>query len=178
MSKKRIGSELDALGLEVEVPDGMSVVRASVETWVGAADGSSGFEVSSTRVSHKMLEEDWHVPHPVVNCSMRVTQKGVPLTAEQRDRVAKWLRANGVDPRLVERGDIRLEWRDRGGHIGNQIICFTQFYVDEAGNRAFDERTCEAVRFERAVPQIVELEPDPAWEGWDSYLAHRSGESE
>lgn len=178
MSKKKIGSELDALGLEVEVPDGMAVVRASVRTWVGKPDGDSCFEVSSTKVSHGVLEENWHVPHPVVTCSIQVVQKDAPVTPEQRERVARWLSANGIDPRLVERSDIRLEWKDRGGRIGNPIICFTQFYIDETGSKTLDYRTREVLRFERAVPQTVELEPDPAWGGWDAYFGGQSGDGE
>lgn len=109
-------------------------------------------------------------PHPVVRHTITVVQKGQTLTPEQRERISTWLRANGVDPQKVARDEITVTYRMCGTRPGRKFIGFQQFYLED-GSKVHAAITNGVVKFQRHVEQSVELEPDPAWEGWEKHDA-------
>lgn len=108
------------------------------------------------------------VPSPVAKKIITVVEDGQDITSEQRERVAAWLIANGVDPSVVVRGRITLEYKLFGERKGRQFIGFRQYYL-ENGSKVHAQATNDVVTFHRYVEQHVELEPDPAWKGWEAY---------
>lgn len=107
------------------------------------------------------------VPSPVERRIITVVDEGQDISGEQRERVTRWLAANGVDPKRVALKRITLECNVRGQHENAHIIGFTELYEDETGHRVIDEKTQNsAVMYERWVRQTVPLEPDPTWIGW------------
>ncbi|MFD8777527.1 hypothetical protein [Streptomyces sp. NPDC059916] len=113
------------------------------------------------------------VPYPVVRHIVTVVEEGQTLTPEQRERVVAWLRANGADPAVVTLDTITLEYKMFGTKPGRQFIGFQQYYT-EGGSRVHAAITDGAVKFQRYVEQSVELEPDPAWQGWEQHEAKQA----
>jgi hypothetical protein len=107
-------------------------------------------------------------PAPVAKQIVTVVKEGQVLTDEQRDRIAAWLKANGINPKQVTQGQITVTYGVYGSKAGRKSITFEQYY-DEGGCRLFDPVTREAAKFQRHVEQTVELDPDPAWVGWDEH---------
>ncbi|CAM5503103.1 hypothetical protein SANTM175S_10342 [Streptomyces antimycoticus] len=62
-----------------------------------------------------------------------------------------WLRANGVEPRDVDKAPITVEGRD-----GQRVIRYTALLRDADGYRYRDPVTGGAAREERTVPLLVE----------------------
>ena len=92
-----------------------------------------------------------------------VTTGETAISEEQRLRVCAWLKANGVDPKEVcASKPITIEGRIYQGKKRRQVICFSEYHLDETGHRYVDPRTSDEVMVvERAVKQTVELAPDP-----------------
>jgi len=112
-----------------------------------------------------------HVPHQVIKQIVTVVDDDQEITPEQRQRVADWLSANGVDPATVAQGKITLEYKVYGARTRRQFIGFRQYYLED-GKKVHAEATNDVVTFHRYVEQHTELEPDPSWEGWEAYDAH------
>lgn len=112
-----------------------------------------------------------YVPHPVVQHIVTVIKDGQVIGDEQRERVAAWLTANGIDPKTVDQQEIRVECTMRGTEKGRSLIHFTQYVSESDGRRVFDWRTKSALTVQRLVEQQVEIDPDPAWQGWDAWRA-------
>ncbi|MGY0065179.1 hypothetical protein ACWY4P_53665 (plasmid) [Streptomyces sp. LZ34] len=67
-----------------------------------------------------------------------------------------WLRANGVEPRDVDKAPITVEGRD-----GATVIRYTALLRDVDGHRYRDPVTDGAAREERTTPLVVE--PPEEW---------------
>jgi hypothetical protein len=96
--------------------------------------------------------------------SFQVTSADVD--PDTRQIVCEWLKANGVDPRLVVLAPITLEFRPRSA--GSETSCsgisrapwwiaFTQQFVNEDGRPEANALTNALTSFERTVP----LRQDP-----------------
>jgi hypothetical protein len=105
------------------------------------------------------------VPNPVERFVTVVTTGEDPISEEQRLRLCTWLSSNGIDPKnVVTTRPITIEGRLYDGTKRRQVICFSEYHVNESGHRYVDPRTTnEAMTFERAVRQRAELVPDPAF---------------
>lgn len=109
-------------------------------------------------------------PFPVETRIVTVVKDGDALSPEQRERLCKWLRANGIDPARVAHFPITVESRIRGAEDTNHVIGFTEYYLDEEGHKVINMKTLDGVMtYQRWVQQQVPIEPDPQWEGWDAY---------
>ncbi|MEU9947101.1 hypothetical protein [Streptomyces sp. NPDC047939] len=116
------------------------------------------------------------VPHPVERRVVTVVSDGQRISEEQRERVASWLQANGIDPDRVVRGRITVECQVRGSEEARHLIWFSEYYTDSEGNKVINERTLdEALTYERWVAQKVPLSNDPTWPGWDEHRARLKG---
>lgn len=73
------------------------------------------------------------------------------LAAGQMPALHAWLRANGLEPRDVDRAPITVEQQD-----GQAVIRYTAFLRDGDGHLYRDPVTDGAAREERTVPLIVE----------------------
>ncbi|MFD7615766.1 hypothetical protein [Streptomyces sp. NPDC059802] len=110
------------------------------------------------------------VPNPVERRIVTVLRGGQDISEEQRLRVARWLEANGIDPKRVAREQITIESQVRGDRESGHLIGFTEYYVNADGHKVINEKTHDgAVTYERWVRQTVPLEPDPAWGGWSEW---------
>jgi hypothetical protein len=105
------------------------------------------------------------VPSPTDLFVRVVTTGEGTVSAEQRARVCEWLKANGVDPNTVSaHHPITIQGCIRDGMKRRQVICFSEYHLDETGHRYVDPRTTdEAMVVERVVKQTVEIAPDPAF---------------
>jgi len=163
--KRTIGSQLDDLGLTLDLEEGDRVLEATVSL-------VTGNDAANCAVEHRPIDlpvkkpGSVPVPHPVERRIITVVAENQELSAEQLDRTRTWLAANGIDPALVTRGAITLEGTMCEGRPGCQYIGFQQYYLED-GNKVHSPDTNSAVKFHRYVEQSVELEPDPAWEGWE-----------
>lgn len=101
------------------------------------------------------------VPRPVETRIVTVVEDRQDISDEQRERIYTWLRANDVDPDLVSRKAVTIEYTE--GPFGRSPgrIWFTQYYVNADGSKEHALHTNEAVQFQRCVHQKAELEPDP-----------------
>jgi hypothetical protein len=77
------------------------------------------------------------------------------LTPDQVSALQDWLRANGLDPRDVDRAPITAEQQD-----GQRVIRYTAFLRDTDGYLYRDPVTDRAAREERTVPLVVEPPED------------------
>jgi hypothetical protein len=105
------------------------------------------------------------VPDPVERFVTVVTNGEDPISEEQRLRVCDWLRANGITPKSVSaQHPITIEGRLHTGRKRHQVICFSEYHLDDTGHRYADPRDNNtAMVFQRAVRQVAELAPDPAF---------------
>ncbi|MFB7592315.1 hypothetical protein [Streptomyces sp. NPDC056169] len=103
------------------------------------------------------------VPNPIDSFITTVVSGNAEISEEQRLRVCAWLKANGIDPKDVcSSRPITVEGRIYQGRKRHQVICFSEFHLDETGHRYADPRdSTTAMVIQRAVRQKVELEPDP-----------------
>lgn len=101
------------------------------------------------------------VPRTLETRIVTVVEDGQAISDEQRERVCAWLRANDVDPKVVSREAITIEYTEGPFGRSSGRIWFTQYYVNAEGSKEFDWRTKGAIQFQRCVLQMVELEPDP-----------------
>lgn len=164
MTEQKIGAQLDEIGLVADIEDGCSVTAATVHLTAEAEDGTSWHSVVH---ASRRTPERLPVPSPVEVRLVTVLAETQEITEEQRERIDRWLRANGIDPKRVARKDIVVESKVRGDREGRHLIGFTEFYHDEEGGRVTDQRTLSgAFTYQRWVRQSVPLEPDPAWPGW------------
>lgn len=102
------------------------------------------------------------VPHALETRIVTVVEDDQDISDEQRERICAWLRANDVDPKLVNSAKaVTIEYTE--GPFGRNPgrIWFTQYYVNAEGSKEHALHTNEAVQFRRCVHQAVELEPDP-----------------
>lgn len=170
MTEQKIGAQLDELGLTAELEEGHRIVEAKVELTTEPGPHSEWGYLSA--VVAQAPRRDTPVPHPVERRIVTVIGEGQEISEEQRERVGRWLTANGIDPKRVTRQGIRIESNVRGDRDGSHIIGFTEYYETADGHRIANEKTKnEALTYERWVRQTVELEPDPTWEGWPSWQA-------
>jgi hypothetical protein len=168
MPLRKIGSALDALGAQVDVPDGYSITGAEVSVTLSPPEDSEKGAEWEEKLSLPIRPPgQTPVPHPVVRHVITVVEEGQNISDAQRQRVIHWLRANGVDPARVAAERITLEYKMYGEKKGRQLIGFTQFHLED-GNKVHAYKTNDVVKFQRYVEQTVELEPDPTWEGWQS----------
>ncbi|MFF6866644.1 hypothetical protein [Streptomyces ardesiacus] len=175
-----IGQQLDALGLDLAVPEGHRVHEATVQLVTGLE--------GDVHVAHRPIKLPLQepgsvpVPNPVERRVITVVAEGQRISPEQHERVKTWLRVNGIDPKKVAFGDITVEYRMRGDQPGRQVIGFTEFYESPDGHREMNARTLDgALTFQRWVVQQVPIEPDPTWQGWPKWheeIAARRAERE
>ncbi|MFB6665951.1 hypothetical protein [Streptomyces parvus] len=111
------------------------------------------------------------VPSPIERRIVTVVKGGQEITGEQRERINRWLRANEINPaRVAAHSGITVECNVRGPHEVRHVIGFTEFYVDQDGHKVLNPRNLhDAMTDERWVDQVVPLEADPNWSGWDAY---------
>ncbi|MFI0822250.1 hypothetical protein ACH4TX_42245 [Streptomyces sp. NPDC021098] len=83
------------------------------------------------------------------------------LTPAEVTALQDWLRANGLDPRDVDRAPITAEQQD-----GKRVIRYTAFLRDADGYLYRDPVTDRTAREERTVPLLVE--PPEDWNGQES----------
>ncbi|MCF0086585.1 MULTISPECIES: hypothetical protein [unclassified Streptomyces] len=170
--KRTIGSQLDDLGLALDLEEGHRVLEATVTLVTGNDD----YGVQHRPIELPMKEPgSIPVPHLVERRVITVVAEDQELSAEQLDRVRTWLTANGIDPAVVAGGTITIEGTMYRGELGRQYIGFHQYYL-ENGSKVHAPIANSAVKFHRYVEQVVELEPDPAWEGLDPNPAEHGGD--
>lgn len=162
MSEKKIGSQLDDLGLTVDAEEGARVVEAVV-TLVTQTSEDGGLRHHEPQHLPATEPGSIPVPHPVESRVVTVARTNQNLSPEQLERVRAWLKANDIDPSRVSlRGPITIEYRARGGREGRHLIGFTEFYVDSSGQRNMNEKVgTEALTLQRWVKQVVPLAPEP-----------------
>jgi hypothetical protein len=178
MPVRNIGPDLDALGAQVDVPDGYGITEANLTvTMSPPEDSDTGGEWEEKLSLPVRPSGQTPVPNPVIKHVVLIVEEGQDLSSEQRDRVVRWLRANGVDPSNVTADRITLEYKMYGSKQGRQFIGFTQYYVED-GHRVHAVTTNSAVKFQRHVEQTVALEPDPSWEGWEKHEEQLAKERE
>ncbi|WP_331764843.1 hypothetical protein [Streptomyces sp. NBC_01238] len=166
MTEQKIGAQLDALGLTADIEDGHRITEATVELTTEAEDGSNFCWQASARFPPPNPGAT-PVPSPVERRVVTVFSEGQEPSDEQRQRIKRWLAANGIDPKRVALKTITVECNVRGQSENAHIIGFSEFYVDETGSKVIDEKTLrDAAMYQRWVRQIVPLEPDPNWGGW------------
>ena len=164
MTEQKIGAQLDAIGLTADIQDGYRVAEATVHLTAEAEDGSTWRSVT---YASNLTPERLPVPSPVEVRLVTVVREGQDISGEQRERVNRWLTANGIDPGRVALKDIVVESKIRGDRESQGLIGFTEFYQDETGHKVVNEKDrSRALTYERWVRQTVELEPDPTWGGW------------
>lgn len=73
------------------------------------------------------------------------------LAAGQMPALHDWLRANGLEPRDVDRAPITVEQQD-----GQAVIRYTAFLRGQDGHLYRDPVTDGAAREQRTVPLVVE----------------------
>lgn len=119
------------------------------------------------------------VPSPVEQRVVTVVSAHQEISDEQRQRIAVWLKDNGIQPSRVSSGHpITIESNVRGDRESGHIIAFTEYYEDENGDRVLNQKTRnEALIYQRWVAQKVPLAADPSWEGWDSRRASLDADS-
>lgn len=167
MPVRNIGADLDALGAQVDVPDDYTITAADLTVTVSPEGNSDQGAEWEEKVSVPVRPAgQTPVPNPVVQHVVLIAEEGQHLSSEQRERIVRWLRANGVDPSSVAKERITLEYKMYGPNQGRQFIGFTQFHL-ENGQKVPALKTNSVVTFHRYVEQTVELEPDPSWEGWE-----------
>lgn len=163
-SQRTVGTQLDDLGLAIELEEGDRVIEATVTLVTGNGN------VSEQHRPVKLPADppgSIPVPHPVERRIVTVVAEGQNVSEEQRSRICVWLEANGIDPRRVAQGAITIECTMRGDQVGRQIIGFCEYYESADGHRELDWKTRQgALTYERWVVQEVPLDPDPAWKGW------------
>ncbi|NUP69312.1 MAG: hypothetical protein HOW71_44905 [Nonomuraea sp.] len=167
MTEQTIGEQLDHLGLTVDLEDGERVLEATVTLVTGDGNGlmqHRPIKLPATRPG------SIHVPHPVERRIVTVVAEDQEISDEQRRRVCTWLTANGIDPAVVAGSEITLECKMFGARKGRQFIGFHQYHLED-GKKVHAAIINDAVKFHRYVEQTVELGPDPAWEGWETYDA-------
>jgi len=165
---RKIGEQLDELGLKVNVEDGHRIVEAHVQVTFAPEDDGYLFETQASAYEEP-VGTVW-LPDPVVRQVVTVCKGTAQLTEEQRTRLSAWLSANGIDPTSVSSfGDITIETRMHGDDKGRSFIGFTQYVPDGDSSRVYDWRQKGALTVERLVEQTAELEPDPTWQGWDAW---------
>ncbi|MFI7096845.1 hypothetical protein [Streptomyces lydicus] len=162
MSKQTIGDQLDALGLATDIMDGGKVSKAEVEVTI---EYPNVLELVPKMVVPAKPAGEIPVPHPVETRTVTVTGAAQNISTEQRDRICAWLKANGINPKLVAIGyPVNVEYRTNSDRTRQSMghIHFTQYYVDESGSRIADHHKKEAVTLSRCVPERILLEPEPA----------------
>ncbi|MGW4270869.1 hypothetical protein ACWEGQ_00525 [Streptomyces seoulensis] len=164
-----IGSQLDALGLHIDLEEDERVVEATVTLVTG--NGNYFMRHRPVRIS-EVRGENHLVPNPVERHIITVVGEYQELSSEQLERVQRWLIANGIEPRTVAQDEITLEFKTFGPERGRQFIGFHQYYLED-GEKVHAEITNSAVTFRRYVEQTVELADDPSWEGWTTYYKER-----
>ncbi|WP_158102044.1 hypothetical protein [Streptomyces glaucescens] len=155
-----IGQQLDNLGLADALPQGHQVVQATVSL-VTAEHQDGGHEI------HRPIQLPYSapgaipVPHPHVRCVRLIFDAAQALSPSQRDRVASWLDANGIEPSRVAAGHpVTVEYKTDGQKEWGHLICFAEYYEDASGSRTFDYKTQAATVVQRCVRQSAGLEPE------------------
>ncbi|MFJ8677222.1 hypothetical protein [Streptomyces sp. NPDC093589] len=165
MSKHLIGSQLDALGLAVEMDDGGRVSKAEIDLVV---EYPHGFEVVPKLKVPTPAAGDTPVPHPLETRIVTIAGAHQKVNDEQRERIHAWLVANGIDPKEVASGHpVTVEYqtssttRDRrsSGHIH-----FAEYYTDASGSRVVEAHShpMRALTVQRCVAETVALAPEPS----------------
>ena len=166
-----IGQQLDALGLtSFDMPAGHRVEEATI-TLVTGEDGY-GSEIHQPMRLPRRSPGSIPVPRPVERRIITVVAEGQEVSAEQQARIVAWLKANGIDPSRVARGEITVECNMHGDRPGRQVIGLTEYYENPAGQREMNWKTLDgALTYQRWVEQTVPIEADPTWQGWDAWHA-------
>jgi hypothetical protein len=155
-----IGQQLDNLGLADALPQGHRVVEATVS--LVTAEHEDGGDVVH-RPIHLPCSAPGAipVPHPHVRCVRLICDADQALAPAQRDRVASWLDANGIQPSRVAAGHpVTVEYKTDGQKEWGHLICFAEYYEDASGSRTFDYKTQAATVVQRCVRQSVALGPE------------------
>lgn len=109
-------------------------------------------------------QPDSPVPHPVETRIIKVIEEGQEITDQQRERVAAWLEANGIDSKRVP---LKAELLVESSHLPDgsskrSLIKIREYYLNGDGSRVVDPKTGnDPVTYERWVEQRVQLEPEP-----------------
>lgn len=157
MTDQKIGAQLDALGLVIDMEEGDRVAEATVTVATHWGDGGL-MHHRSVRVPTPQPQP---VPHPVQHRIVTVMKAGQALSEGQRMRVWAWLEANGIDPRSVStEGSITVHSQAVGSSEGAYQIRYTEYYKDRSGQRFTDVPSEGLVTVERCVRQVVPLDED------------------
>lgn len=158
MNRQKIGSQLDALGLVIDMEEGDRVAEAVVTVTTDLRDGGLMHHVPV----HVPTPKPRPVPYPVHQQIVTVVEARQVLTEGQKQRVWAWLKANGIDPKFVStEGAITLHSRTRDGKGIGCGIRYTEFCRDKNGEKFMDPGTRGCLTIERRVRQIVPLDDDP-----------------
>lgn len=159
MTEQKIGTQLDDLGLLVDLNEGDRVVDAVV-TVTTQRDHGGHFDHGPVRVPTPQLRP---VPYPVEERILTIVEAGQVLSEGQRQRVCAWLEVNGIDPKFVPaRAPITVRSRVVGGKEGAFQIRYTEYSRDENGQKFSDQGSDnQALTVQRCVAQRVPLDEDP-----------------
>ena len=97
-----------------------------------------------------------HMNDPGIRTVFHPDQWRRVLDLGQLPALQDWLRANGLDPRCVDKAPITVEQQD-----GQAVIRHTAFLRDGDGHLYRDPVTDGTAREERTVPLVVE--PPEEW---------------
>ncbi|MFG2677049.1 hypothetical protein [Streptomyces sp. NPDC048445] len=158
MTKQKIGSQLDQLGLTVDMENGDRVAEAVVTVTTYQGEGML-MHHTPIRVP---TPEPRPVPYPVERRVTTVVDADQVLSETQQQRLRVWLEANGIDPKFVSTGgSITVHSRAVDGSEGAYRIRYTEYCRDEKGHKFMDPGAGEAATVERCVLQSVPLDEDP-----------------
>jgi hypothetical protein len=157
MTEQKIGSQLDELGLTVDMEDGDRVAEAVVTVTTQDDNGTT-----QHRPVHVPTPALRPVPYPVEQRIITVVEAAQEISDEQRQRLCAWLRANGIDPQSVYTGDaITVHSRALDGKEGAYRIRYTEYYLDAGGARCADVGADRPLTVQRCVVQSVSFGEDP-----------------
>ncbi|MEV3996744.1 hypothetical protein AB0K62_13840 [Streptomyces halstedii] len=158
MTEQKIGAQLDALGLVIDMEEGERVAEAVVTVTTHWGDGG----LMRHSPVHAPRPRPKPVPYPVQRRIVTVIEAGQVLSEAQKQRVRSWLEANSIDPQFVFTGaPITVHSRVVNHNEGACQIRYTEYCRDENGQRFTDAPTEGLVTVERRVRQAVPLDEDP-----------------
>lgn len=157
MTDQKIGTQLDDLGLIIDMDEGDHVAEAVVTVTTRLRSGAL-MDHHPVRVPPQLKP----VPYPIQNRVVTVTEAGQLLSEGQKQRVRAWLEANGIDPSWVSAGGaITVHSRAMNGKEGAYRIKYLEFCRAEDGQKFTDPGADGLLTVERCVLQTVPLDEDP-----------------
>ena len=160
MTERKIGAQLDELGLTIDMEDGSRVTEAVVTITTTFGDYGGYMHHKPVHVPTPELKP---VPYPVEQRFITVVEANQVISDEQRQRVCAWLEANGIDPKFVSLGgSIAVHSRALNGKEGAYQIRYTEYCRDVDGEKFMDIGSEGALTVQRRVVQKVPLGEDPA----------------